>query len=85
MFTELDELETLLVFATGADTIPALGFDPQPTITFGHDVEVTDFTAAYPVANTCTNTLRLPVLPSYDEFYHNCYSAIHAVLFFTAE
>jgi len=79
--TESSHLEDLMIFATGLDAVPAIGFDPQPSITFGHDV--TDCTAQFPLANTCTNSLRLPIVPSYDVFSANMLAAITTVVTFT--
>ena len=46
-------LEDVLVFVTGAPAKPPLGFMPRPTIKFWND--------QFPKANTCTNTLYLPL------------------------
>ena len=78
---EADELDKFLIFTTGADRPPPMGFQPKCTITFGHP-EVTDYTTPYPKANTCTNTIRLPVLPSYAAFKTNVMAAIQNVTFF---
>ena len=54
-------LGDVLAFATAADVPPTLGFDTIPTISF------TD--TAFPTANTCSTTLRLPTIyESYDDF-----------------
>lgn len=47
-------LENVLTFITGAPAEPPLGFIPQPCIRF-HSSSV------FPIANTCTNTLHLPL------------------------
>ena len=51
-------LSTILIFATGADKVPPLGFHPKPMIQFWHDVR--------PRSNTCGNVLFLPLYPSCD-------------------
>ena len=78
------ELQTLLVFATGMDSIPPLGFHPEPEITFGHpeDLDPDDASVGYPVANTCGNQLRLPILKTYPEFVANMRSALEMALNF---
>ena len=54
----------MLIFATGADEIPPLGFTPAPQIQFWEDVR--------PRSNTCGNVLFLPLatqsLDTYDIF-----------------
>jgi len=85
VFVDAGQLESLLIFCTGSDTVPALGFEPEPSITFGHDVDDDDYTALYPVANTCTNNLRLPILVSYDKFSSNMLNAISTVSTFTTK
>ncbi|XP_053350038.1 G2/M phase-specific E3 ubiquitin-protein ligase-like [Clarias gariepinus] len=47
-------LEEILVFFTGCDRIPALGFSPKPSLEF-----ITY--SRFPVANTCENILRIPI------------------------
>uniref|UniRef100_A0A669EJC0 HECT domain-containing protein n=1 Tax=Oreochromis niloticus TaxID=8128 RepID=A0A669EJC0_ORENI len=54
-------LEDILVFCTGCDSIPALGFSPKPSLEF-----VTN--CRFPVANTCENILRIPVHAVYTTF-----------------
>ncbi|KAF6726454.1 G2/M phase-specific E3 ubiquitin-protein ligase [Oryzias melastigma] len=56
-------LEDILVFASGADRIPVLGFNPKPTLEF-----LSDPTRRFPEANTCLVQIRLPVLPTYRAF-----------------
>jgi hypothetical protein len=51
-------LEDVLVFITGANVPPPLGFDSTPTI------ELTD--GNFPTANTCSTTLHLPTV--YEEY-----------------
>ncbi|XP_065103755.1 G2/M phase-specific E3 ubiquitin-protein ligase-like [Paramisgurnus dabryanus] len=54
-------LEDVLVFCTGCDSIPALGFSPKPSLEF-----ITN--SRFPVANTCENILRIPVHAVYTTF-----------------
>uniref|UniRef100_A0A9J8B323 HECT-type E3 ubiquitin transferase n=1 Tax=Cyprinus carpio carpio TaxID=630221 RepID=A0A9J8B323_CYPCA len=54
-------LEDVLVFFTGCDSIPALGFSPKPSLEF-----IT--CSRFPVANTCENILRIPVHAVYTSF-----------------
>lgn len=55
-------IEEVLVFVTGASRPPPLGFDEPATITFLDD-------EPFAMANTCANTIRLPVCYSeYEEF-----------------
>ncbi|XP_031327303.1 G2/M phase-specific E3 ubiquitin-protein ligase-like [Photinus pyralis] len=60
-------LEELLVFVTGADTVPALGFGTKIYIRFQHDDKM-----MYPKANTCGLELYLPTChTNFDDFkYH---------------
>lgn len=63
------KLEDVLIFATGASDVPPIGFVPTPSIMF-HDHPGSFF----PMANTCTNTLKLPLNTStsdYDFFRYN--------------
>ncbi|KAB0803118.1 hypothetical protein PPYR_00088 [Photinus pyralis] len=54
----------VMVFATGADHIPPLGFRTKPQIEFLHGDS-----SIYPKANTCSLTLQLPVAHTkYEEF-----------------
>ncbi|XP_056615096.1 G2/M phase-specific E3 ubiquitin-protein ligase-like [Triplophysa dalaica] len=57
------ELQQILIFASGADRIPALGFTPQPTISFIHEIG-----RNYPEANTCLVKLKLPIHETYENF-----------------
>lgn len=57
-------LEDVLVFFTGADCIPPLGYSPA-TLYFDH-------TVIYPVASTCAVTLTLPTMcAEYPKFKKN--------------
>ena len=54
-------LQDVLIFVTGAQVPPTLGFDTQPKISFVDE--------AFPSANTCATTLRLPTIyETYEEF-----------------
>ena len=46
--------ERILEFATGASKEPPIGFQPQPSISFQQS-------SRFPRANTCINTLYLPL------------------------
>ncbi len=52
----------MLIFLSGAEQIPVLGFDKQPTIIFQEAILAT--------ASTCDLQLRLPTMHgnNYDEF-----------------
>ena len=66
-------LAAVLQFITGSSSIPAIGFDDWPSITFLHDDSGRKLST-----NTCSNTLHLPVNStplSYDKFkveYTSC-------------
>ncbi|XP_054828197.1 G2/M phase-specific E3 ubiquitin-protein ligase [Eublepharis macularius] len=53
-------LEDILVFATGTSSIPAIGFEPEPTVKF--------MNVRYPVGNKHLNCLELPITKSYEKF-----------------
>lgn len=53
-------LEDILVFATGTCSIPAIGFEPEPTVKF--------MGIKYPVGDRHFNCLELPVTRSYEKF-----------------
>lgn len=59
-------LEQMLIFASGIDCIPPLGFPNHPTIQFLHDSN--GYRRIFPEANTCEVLLRLPLHPSYSIF-----------------
>ncbi|CAM4571035.1 unnamed protein product [Leuciscus chuanchicus] len=48
-------VEDVLMFATGLSSLPPSGLEPLPQIEFLND-------SAFPMANTCSNSLRLPLL-----------------------
>ncbi|XP_061586278.1 G2/M phase-specific E3 ubiquitin-protein ligase-like [Cololabis saira] len=49
-------LADILIFLTGCDSVPALGFSPKPSL------------PDFPQANTCENILRIPVHAVYTAF-----------------
>lgn len=49
-------MKDILIFATGADCIPPLGFTTQPVLTFLHGQE------KYPLANTYALQLKIPTI-----------------------
>ncbi|XP_013855809.1 G2/M phase-specific E3 ubiquitin-protein ligase [Austrofundulus limnaeus] len=56
-------LEMILEFASGASTVPPLGFPHRPQIEFLHEAN-----KVFPEANTCLIVLRLPVHSDYESF-----------------
>uniref|UniRef100_A0A8D0A291 HECT domain-containing protein n=1 Tax=Sander lucioperca TaxID=283035 RepID=A0A8D0A291_SANLU len=66
-FSEQEGPLQLLVFATGANAIPPLGFSPQPSVDFLHELPLRQG-RHLPTANTCINCLRLPVLKKFEDF-----------------
>ncbi len=52
-------LEDILIFFSGSEEVPPLGFVPSPTISFNN-------TSIYPKASTCAFTLILPT--KYDNY-----------------
>ncbi|KAL7408084.1 hypothetical protein ABVT39_018006 [Epinephelus coioides] len=67
-------LEQMLIFASGIDCIPPLGFPNHPTIEFLHDSNGNR--RIFPEANTCEVILRLPLHPSYSIFMEYMESGI---------
>nr|XP_055036518.1 uncharacterized protein LOC129423994 [Misgurnus anguillicaudatus] len=65
------KLETVLAFATGANTVPPIGFSPQPSIEFLHQERDAESNSKLPVANTCINCLKLPLHTTYKDFQEN--------------
>lgn len=61
------KLGKILAFATGASVIPPVGFSPQPSIDFLHDHSFSP-KCRLPMANTCINCLKLPMLDTYEDF-----------------
>lgn len=54
-------LEDILVFATGRDSPPDLGFTPAPSLEFISG-------SKFPLANTCKNIIRITLKDTYEEF-----------------
>lgn len=57
-------VEDVFMFATGLTSLPPSGLEPLPTLEFLDD-------SPFPMANTCANTLKLPLLDSYNVFQAN--------------
>ncbi|CAJ1076020.1 G2/M phase-specific E3 ubiquitin-protein ligase-like [Xyrichtys novacula] len=57
-------LEDVLMFASGLAALPPAGMTPSPSIEFLID-------SPFPMACTCTNTLKLPLLDTYRVFKTN--------------
>ena len=55
-------IEDILVFATGATSIPLLGFDTEGSVRFLHDG------GKFPTSSTCSMTIRLPIVMDYEVF-----------------
>ncbi|XP_027132679.1 G2/M phase-specific E3 ubiquitin-protein ligase [Larimichthys crocea] len=51
-------VEDVFMFATGLTSLPPSGLEPSPKIEFLDD-------SPFPMANTCSNTLKLPLLDTY--------------------
>ncbi|XP_055004164.1 G2/M phase-specific E3 ubiquitin-protein ligase-like isoform X1 [Boleophthalmus pectinirostris] len=60
----LVSLEELFMFATGVPRVPPAGMDPKPRLEFLAS-------STFPMANTCANTLKLPLLDCYSTFKTN--------------
>ncbi|XP_060789909.1 G2/M phase-specific E3 ubiquitin-protein ligase [Neoarius graeffei] len=58
-------LEDILIFATGIDVVPAMSFDPPPSLSFFVPL---DPSFAFPQSKAEINHLVLPVLSSYEVF-----------------
>lgn len=87
IFSDSGQLADLLRFVTGLESVPPMGFDPELQITFCRRDRLSngDATLDFPVANTCSNTLRLPVVSSYETFSTNITAAIMMATTFSAE
>nr|XP_033960744.1 G2/M phase-specific E3 ubiquitin-protein ligase-like [Pseudochaenichthys georgianus] len=70
------KLRTILAFATGANTVPPIGFDPPPSVEFLHQNYDSGTTSKLPIANTCINCLKLPLHSSYIDFQENMVFAL---------
>ncbi|MGH0177288.1 UNVERIFIED_CONTAM: hypothetical protein FKN15_074887 [Acipenser sinensis] len=78
-------LETILVFATAADAVPPMGFVPEPSIEFLHSQG--QLQEIFPQGETSFNSLKLPIVQTYEEFRRNmdyaiCYTALKRMLNF---
>ncbi|XP_069494602.1 G2/M phase-specific E3 ubiquitin-protein ligase [Ambystoma mexicanum] len=61
-------LEEILMFATGADAVPPIGFNPEPSIVFNSgDVAI---------GRPYMNSLELPTVSTYEEFKHSMGRAV---------
>uniref|UniRef100_A0A3B1JE00 HECT domain-containing protein n=1 Tax=Astyanax mexicanus TaxID=7994 RepID=A0A3B1JE00_ASTMX len=54
-------LQDVLMFGTGLKEVPPAAIKPQPQLTF-------EWSSRFPLASTCANTLKIPILPSYEDF-----------------
>lgn len=66
-------LEDVLIYATSADVVPAIGFSPNPTLSFLNPL---DPAGAFPKSQPSSNHLVLPVVPSYQVFKKNMEYAV---------
>ncbi|XP_041703982.1 G2/M phase-specific E3 ubiquitin-protein ligase [Coregonus clupeaformis] len=66
-------LEDVLIYATSADVVPAVGFSPNPTLSFLNPL---DPAGAFPKSQPSSNHLLLPVVPSYQVFKKNMEYAV---------
>uniref|UniRef100_A0A3Q0STR9 HECT domain-containing protein n=1 Tax=Amphilophus citrinellus TaxID=61819 RepID=A0A3Q0STR9_AMPCI len=57
-------LEDVLMVATGVPCMPPAGMDPQPCLQLFKG-------SKFPMANTCANTVKLPLLDNYNTFKDN--------------
>ncbi|XP_049926216.1 G2/M phase-specific E3 ubiquitin-protein ligase-like isoform X2 [Epinephelus moara] len=69
-------LEDVLMFATGADRIPPLGFSVVPSLAFLHEPLNSQRKRKFPEANTCALIMRLPMHASYEQFSDSMISGI---------
>uniref|UniRef100_A0A3B3HZS0 HECT domain-containing protein n=1 Tax=Oryzias latipes TaxID=8090 RepID=A0A3B3HZS0_ORYLA len=56
-------LEEVLMFAAGVPCVPPAGMSPLPRLHF-----MSPSTSKFPMANTCANILKIPLLDSYTAF-----------------
>ncbi|MGH0168618.1 UNVERIFIED_CONTAM: hypothetical protein FKN15_055062 [Acipenser sinensis] len=74
-FVNALRLGHIFAFATGSSTIPAMGFNPNPKLSFSHDEA-----KVHPIAHTCANELQLFVnnrtLANNDEFEYIILAAL---------
>ncbi|XP_048017617.1 G2/M phase-specific E3 ubiquitin-protein ligase-like [Megalobrama amblycephala] len=53
-------LEDVLMFGTGLKEVPPAAIQPQPVLVFQKS-------SRFPMANVCTNSIKIPVLPTHME------------------
>nr|XP_055051509.1 G2/M phase-specific E3 ubiquitin-protein ligase-like [Misgurnus anguillicaudatus] len=58
-------LPHVLIFGTGLERIPPMGFSTQPELSFLHEDEELSM---FPTANTCSLIIRLSIKNTYSEF-----------------
>ncbi|XP_022541254.2 G2/M phase-specific E3 ubiquitin-protein ligase-like [Astyanax mexicanus] len=68
-------LSDVLIFASGASTIPRLGFPVEPELHFLH-LQEGEAQRSYPEANTCSIILKLPIHSTYEHFKDKMESGI---------
>jgi hypothetical protein len=78
-------LKDLLIFCSGGDEVPVLGYKQEPTVSFIHPEDVAVHLAGLPFANTCMIALQLPIVADFDTFKANMLAAIEMVCTFTSE
>ena len=83
--SEAVELQDVIIFTTGADRIPTLGFSPTPTLNF-HKLEGLGDESCdnFPFGNTCRNIFDLPLITDYEKSKTNFMAAL-SIKMFTAE
>ena len=69
--------EDVLAFATGATSIPILGFEEQGAIKFLHEGGM------FPTASTCALVIQLPIIEDYETFKERMtFGILNAHVFF---
>lgn len=76
--SETITLEALLIFATGASSVPAMGFQPHPTLCFQHPTaaETAEHVARLPSTSTCALELKLPVAATFESLAERLVTAV---------
>lgn len=69
-------LEKILIFVSGVEQIPPLGFPQRPQIQFLHTPLEDSTWRRYPEANTCSIILRLPIHATFENFVEYMESGI---------
>ncbi|XP_041830515.1 G2/M phase-specific E3 ubiquitin-protein ligase-like [Melanotaenia boesemani] len=69
-------LDKILIFASGVDQIPPMGFPQRPQIEFLHAPHESGARRRYPEANTCSVVLRLPIHHTFEDFVEYMESGI---------